>query len=137
MCRHFSRAGSAAIVLAVLAVESTAAEPPNPAELIRQAQRCRGILKSSIIDFYLPACVDSTNGGYFESLKGDKFAPTGEKFLTLQARQLWFFSTLARSSIEREASLAAARTGFEFLEGRFRDPAHGGYFSKVSDAGKP
>src|SRR5205085_10964492 len=102
-----------------------------------QARRCRQILKTSIIDFYLPACVDRTNGGYLESLRNNQFAPTGEKFLTLQARQLWFFSTLAAAGIEKEAALAAARTGFEFIEGKFRDRSHGGYFAKVADDGRP
>ena len=113
------------------------AEPPGRADLKARAQRCRQILKTSVIDFYLPACVDRTNGGYFESLRGDTFAPTGEKFLTLQARQLWFFSTLAAAGIEKDAALAAAKSGFDFLEGKFRDRAHGGYFAKVSDAGRP
>src|SRR6266404_527166 len=113
--------------------------PPSPSrsDLQEQASRCRQILKTSVIDFYLPACVDRKDGGYFESLQGDRFAPTGEKFLTLQSRQLWFFSTLAAAGIEKEAALAAARTGFDFLEGKFRDRDHGGYFAKVSDAGRP
>jgi mannobiose 2-epimerase len=89
------------------------------------------------VDFYLPACVDPTNGGYFESLRDGKFVPTGEKFLTMQGRQLWFFSSLAREGVEEKAALAAAKTGFNFLEGRMRDRRHGGYFAKVSDAGRP
>ncbi len=110
---------------------------PSPEELQAQASRCRKILDTSIVKFYLPNCVDRTNGGYLESLKDGKFAPTGEKFLTLQGRQLWFFSTLAQEGIEKEAALAAAKTGFEFLEKHMRDQKHGGYFSKVSDDGKP
>jgi mannose/cellobiose epimerase-like protein (N-acyl-D-glucosamine 2-epimerase family) len=110
---------------------------PSPEKMQSQASRCRKILDASIVTFYLPNCVDRTNGGYLESLKDDKFAPTGEKFLTLQGRQLWFFSTLAHEGIEKEAALAAAKTGFEFLEKHMRDPKHGGYFSKVSDDGKP
>jgi mannobiose 2-epimerase len=110
---------------------------PARTDLQAQARRCRKILKASIIDFYLPGCVDRTNGSYLESLQGDKFAPTGEKFLTLQARQLWFFSTLAAARIQKKAALAAARTGFDFLEKKFRDRKHGGYFAKVSDKGQP
>jgi mannobiose 2-epimerase len=110
---------------------------PSPTELRSQAQRCREILKRSIIDFYLPACVDKAHGGYLESLKEGRFAATGQKFVTLQARQLWFFSTLAQAGIEKEAALAAAKSGFDFLEGKFHDRAHGGYFAKVSDAGVP
>ena len=93
----------------------TAAPIPSGANLQAQARRCRQILKTSIIDFYLPACVDRKDGGYFEALKGDRFAPTGEKFLTLQSRQLWFFSTLAAAGIEKEAALAAAKIGFDFV----------------------
>ncbi len=140
-----SRCPLAALAALVLLLAQSEPAPPaggDPmkpalAELHRQARRCRQILKTSIIDFYLPACVDPVHGGYLESLKGGKFAPTGERFLTLQARQLWFFSTLAAAGIEKEAALAAARSGFAFLEGRMRDRAHGGYFAKVSDAGKP
>jgi mannobiose 2-epimerase len=125
-----------------MATPSARADPPpssgpSPAELQAQARRCRHILKTSLIDFYLPACVDPSNGGYFESLKDGRFAPAGEKFLTLQARQLWFFSTLAAANIDSEAALAAATAGFAFLERHFRDRTHGGYFSKVSDAGQP
>src|SRR5262249_59802935 len=54
-----------------------------------------------------------------------------------EGRQLWFFSTLGAAEIEKDAARAAARTGFDFLEGKFRDRKHGGYFAKVSDAGRP
>src|SRR6476660_9256972 len=47
-------------LLAVLALP--AAEPARD-ELTRQAQRCRQLLKTSLVDFYLPACVDRANGG--------------------------------------------------------------------------
>jgi mannobiose 2-epimerase len=110
---------------------------PSPQDLQSQASRCRNILDKSIIKFYLPHCVDRANSGYLESLKDGKFIPTGEKFLTVQGRQLWFFSTLAQHGIEKEAALAAAKTGFEFLEKHMLDRKHGGYFSKVSDDGKP
>src|SRR5262249_19824239 len=60
-----------------------------------------------------------------------------EKFLTQQGRQLWFFSTLARDGVEPKAAREAARAGYEFLEKHMRDRRHGGYFSKVTDAGAP
>jgi mannose/cellobiose epimerase-like protein (N-acyl-D-glucosamine 2-epimerase family)/acetyl esterase/lipase len=111
--------------------------PPTREALQEQAKRCRNILKTSLVDFYLPAAVDSVNGGYLESLRDGKLAPTGEKFLTLQGRQLWFFSTLAREGVERDAARAAAKSGFEFLEKKMRDAKQGGYFSKVTDSGEP
>jgi mannobiose 2-epimerase len=112
-------------------------ETPDRPALRDQAARCRRILKTSLVDFYLPACVDRDNGGYLESLRAGKFAATGEKFLTLQARQLWFFSTLAREGIEDKAALAAAKSGYGFLQERMRDRQHGGYCAKVSDPGRP
>jgi cellobiose epimerase len=67
--------------------------------------------------------------------KEGKFTLNGEKFLTLQARQVWFFSALAREGIEKEKALAAAKHGFEFIQKKFRDPKAGGYYSKVHDDG--
>jgi mannobiose 2-epimerase len=116
---------------------SAADGPPSREALREQARRCRHILDTSLVGFYLPAAVDKANGGYLESLRDGKLAPTGEKFLTLQARQLWFFSTLAREGIRRDAAREAARSGFEFLEKNMRDRRHGGYFAKVTDAGEP
>jgi mannobiose 2-epimerase len=128
----------AALLLLLAAGRLPAADEPPAREALReQARRCRAILKASLVDFYLPAAVDRANGGYLESLRDGKLAPTGEKFLTMQGRQLWFFSTLAAEGIERDAARQAARAGFEFLQRHMRDRRHGGYFSKVTDAGAP
>jgi cellobiose epimerase len=119
-------------------VQTAAAEQAlDPQELLRQAERCRKILRENIIDFYLPASIDQKNGGYLESLRDGRFVATGEKFLTLQARQLWFFSTLAIEGYEKEKALSAAQSGFKFLQARMFDPVHGGYYSKVTDDGSP
>lgn len=61
------------------------AQPPSRKDLLEQASRCRRILKESLVDFDLPTCVDRSHGGYFESLREDHFATTGEKFLVLSA----------------------------------------------------
>ena len=50
-------------------------EPPAPEALRGQARRCRQILKTSLVDFYLPAAIDRTNGGYLESLRDGKLTP--------------------------------------------------------------
>lgn len=110
---------------------------PTAEELRSQAERCRRLLRSSLMEFYLPGCLDREHGGYYEALRGDAFAGIGEKFLTLQARHLWFFSTLAVEGYDRERTLAAARHGYEFLESKMRDREHGGYFAKVNDDGSP
>jgi mannobiose 2-epimerase len=126
------------VALALTTASSEAADrSPTPESLQQQARRCRRILKTSLVDFFLPACVDPVNGGYLESLRDGKFTPTGEKFLTQQGRQLWFFSTLTWAGIEEKAAGTAAKAGFDFLEGHMRDRRHGGYFAKVNDAGQP
>jgi cellobiose epimerase len=104
-------------------------------ELQKQAERCRRLLRESVVDFYLPGCIDQQKGGFHEVLRDGKFSGNGEKFLTLQARHVWFFSTLAAAGIEREKALAAATHGYEFLQSKMRDRDQGGYFSKVTDAG--
>ncbi len=113
--------------------EQTAGLPDN--EL---ARRCRKLLEESIVDFYLPDCVDSRHGGYLEVLDDEgKFSGQSEKFLTLQARQLWFFSRLANHNIRRDEALEAARSGYEFIRDHFHDQKLGGYFTKVSQQGSP
>ncbi|MEM7473441.1 MAG: AGE family epimerase/isomerase [Planctomycetota bacterium] len=99
------------------------------------ADQCRKILNESLIDFYLPS-VDQEHGGYFEVLDGNGKFTSSDKFLTLQARQLWFFSTLAVHDIRREEALAAAHLGYQFLTQKFYDSEHGGYFAKVSASGE-
>jgi cellobiose epimerase len=124
-------------LVALSMISSFGADSTSP-QLRQQAQQCRDLLKSSLVDFYLPNCLDWTNGGYMENLDRDgHFTLTGEKFLTLQARQVWFFSTLAREGIEKEKSLEAAKLGFKFIHGKMRDPKFGGYYSKVTDDGNP
>ena len=48
--------------------------PPERQELQQQAARCRALLESSVIRFYLPHCLDRQNGGYFESLRDELHA---------------------------------------------------------------
>jgi mannobiose 2-epimerase len=136
---RIDRWGSLVLLLGLGLAGPLRGEEPRPTrqELLRQARQCREILDQSLVAFYLPGCVNRTHGGYLEVLQGSTFAPAGDKFLVLQGRQLWFFSTLAQKGIRREEALAAARSGFDFLEGHFRDREHGGYFSKVTDAGQP
>ena len=114
-----------------------AAAPPGTADFQRQASRCRDLLRRTVFDFYYPGCLDTVHRGMPEDWKDGKFVVRGEKFLTLQARQLWFFSTMATENFERAKSLEAAAIGYLFLEQAFRDPRWGGYISSADDLGKP
>ncbi|MEM8733425.1 MAG: AGE family epimerase/isomerase [Planctomycetota bacterium] len=101
------------------------------------ARRCQSVLRSSLVNFYLPDCVDQQHGGYLEELDEAGNFTTGEKFLTLQARQLWFFSLLAQNEIELESALDAAKSGYDFLLANFHDEQAGGFFTKTTADGTP
>jgi cellobiose epimerase len=116
-------------------VEARSKESPGHSGQQR-ARVCRQLLEQSLLDFYLPDCLDRQHGGYFEVLDDAGKFVQGEKFLTMQARQLWFFSALARENIRRQETLAAAKTGYDFLRRHFFDAANGGCFAKVSANGK-
>jgi mannobiose 2-epimerase len=112
------------------------AEHPSAAELREQAGVCRDLLNRSVIDFYLPHSLDTVHGGYLETLDAEgRFYPEGGKFLVLQARQLWLFSTLAEAGIRRDQTRAAADSGYRFLQEHFLDRQHGGYISRVAREG--
>ncbi len=113
-------------------------QAPPADELRRQASRCRALLERSVIGFYLPAAVDTQHGGYLQDAdERGVFRVAPERFLSLQARQMWLFSTLVAESVgPPETALPAARAGYDMLR-RFRDDAHGGYHSKVSVDGQP
>ncbi len=126
------RVAAITIVSLCLSASSSTAQNNKILEFSKVAGRCDELLQSSIVDFYLPHCLDTTNGGYFESIDSDGvFCESDYKFLTLQARQMWFFCQLAQHDIEKEKSLAAAKSGFDFLQTHFLDKENGGYFSRV------
>jgi mannobiose 2-epimerase len=91
------------------------------------ADQCRALLEESIIDFYHPNCIDLENFGFLESLDDEGNFTSGDKFLALQARQIWFFSHLAVNNVRRQNSSAAAEQGYSFLNRHFRDSKSGGY----------
>ena len=108
------------------------AQTAQRTELLNQAERCRELLRGSILNFYSPASKDVKHLGYFEALNEDgRFAASDEKFLTFQARQTWFFSNMAVNKIDRQVSLSMAEHGYKVLQTRFLDRKNGGYFLKI------
>jgi hypothetical protein len=88
-------------LLALLLLAPTAlAGPPRPsrADLEAQAARCRRLLKSSVLDFYLPACVDRANGGYLEALNEPRRHPANAQSDTSSRRSSRHFPPPARSN---------------------------------------
>jgi len=91
-------------------------------------------LLEQVIPFWEKYSLDSLNGGYFSCL-----TPLGEvydkdKFIWLQARQAWMFSTLSisRASASKPVSdrwQQIAKHGIDFLEKHGRNPSGDWYFS--------
>ena len=112
------------ILVVVVLTTSVSAQEKIDSSDAHVADRCRELLNTSLVDFYLPASVDTLHGGYLEVLDDQGQFTGSEKFLTLQARQVWFFSTLAIAGIRRDEALAAAQSGYDFLRQHFYDQVH-------------
>lgn len=114
-----------------------------PADLVHRLRSAHaGIvehLHRGIIPFWRDRVIDYERGGYqthFDA-NGEPSPADGDKYLTTQMRLLWWFSTLARLGIDREANLSRAHHGLDFLLTRFYDREHGGFFWRVTAGGTP
>ncbi|MCC9600707.1 AGE family epimerase/isomerase [Stieleria sp. JC731] len=124
------------LLLAAIPLVSSAQAQTAESQTAVSPNQCRNLLQTSLVDFYLPASLDKKFGGYHEELDRAGDFVGGDKFLTMQARQLWFFSTLAINDIRRQESLSAADFGYKFLREHFYDPDHGGYITKTKQGGE-
>ena len=86
-------------------------------------------LLENIIPFWLNHSQDSEFGGYFTCLdrKGDIYDT--DKFIWLQARQVWMFSMLYNRFEKRQEWLDTAVQGAEFLKKHGHDGNFNWYFS--------
>ncbi len=89
----------------------------------------RKALLEDTIPFWQRYSVDKEYGGYFTCLDRNGAVFDTDKFLWLQARQVWMFSVLYNRLEKREAWLRMAETGATFLARHGRDEAGDWYFS--------
>ena len=99
-------------------------------------QRCREALLDDVLPFWEKHSLDRECGGYFTCLERDGSVFDTDKFLWLQARQVWMFSMLYNRLEKRAAWLEVARHGAEFLRRHGRDAEGNWYFSLARD-GQP
>lgn len=104
--------------------------PPELATLYRDN------LLDDVIPFWEQHSIDRDKGGYFTCLdrRGNVFDT--DKFVWLQARQVWTFSMLYRKVEQRPTWLEIARHGAEFLKRHGTDDEGNWYFSLTRE-GKP
>jgi N-acylglucosamine 2-epimerase len=100
------------------------------------ADQYRRALLEDVIPFWERHSVDREGGGYFTCLGRDGTVFDTDKFVWLQARQVWTFAMLYNRLEPRPDWLAIARHGAEFLVKHGRAPDGNWYFSLTRE-GRP
>jgi len=100
------------------------------------AAQYRQALLDDVIPFWEKHSIDREHGGFFTCLARDGSVFDTDKFVWLQARQVWTFSMLYNRCDARPAWLDIARRGAEFLLQHGRAPDGSWYFSLTRE-GRP
>lgn len=93
-------------------------------------------LKNDVIPFWLKHSKDAEGGGYFTCLDREGKVYDTDKFVWLQARQVWCFSMLFNQVEKKQEWLDFAIHGAEFLKKYGRDFEGNWYFSLTRE-GRP
>jgi N-acylglucosamine 2-epimerase len=109
---------------------------PASKRFSRIAQQYRRALLDDVIPFWERHSVDREFGGYLTCLGRNGAVYDSDKFVWLQARQVWTFSMLHNLFKRRDSWLQIARHGAEFLTRHGSDREGNWYFSLTRD-GRP
>ena len=109
---------------------------PTAEHLTGIAQKYREALLGDVIPFWERHSVDREFGGFLTCLGRDGSVYDTDKFVWLQARQVWTFSMLHNRLERRDSWLEVARQGAEFLLRHGRDEGGNWYFS-LDRGGRP
>ncbi|RZK44176.1 MAG: AGE family epimerase/isomerase [Pedobacter sp.] len=93
-------------------------------------------LIENIMPFWMKYSKDEQYGGYFNCLDRYGNVFDTDKFMWLQAREVWTFATLYKQQEPRQEWLEMAKHGADFLEKNGRDEDGNWYFS-LDQTGKP
>jgi N-acylglucosamine 2-epimerase len=96
----------------------------------------RSSLFDDVIPFWERHSPDREHGGYFTCLDRDGRVFDTDKFVWLQARQVWTFSMLYNRVERRPAWLEMARLGADFLRAHGQ-AANGDWYFSLTRAGQP
>ena len=99
-------------------------------------QQYKDELLENVVPFWLNKSQDKEFGGYFTCLRGNGDVFDTDKFIWLQARQVWMFSMLYNKVEKRQEWLDCALQGAEFLMKHGHDGNYNWYFSLTRE-GKP
>lgn len=93
-------------------------------------------LLENILPFWQKNSLDQTHGGFFTCLLQDGKVFDTDKFIWLQARQVWTFSMLYNRLEQRPEWLDMALHGSQFLEQYGRD-SNGDWYFSLNQQGQP
>ncbi|VAW10570.1 N-acylglucosamine 2-epimerase [hydrothermal vent metagenome] len=93
----------------------------------------KNALLNNVIPFWKENSIDTKFGGYFTCLDIDGTVYDTDKFIWLQARQVWTFSMLYNKYKKNEEWLTIAKHGIDFLKKYGRDHDGNWYFSLKQD----
>ncbi|MEO1009793.1 MAG: AGE family epimerase/isomerase [Bacteroidota bacterium] len=93
-------------------------------------------LLEQIVPFWEAHSLDSECGGYFSCINAEHTVYDTDKFIWLQARQIWMFATLYQKVEKKEQWKNIALLGADFLEKHGRDSKNNWYFS-MNRQGQP
>lgn len=105
-------------------------------ELKRFSNLYKDELVNNVIPFWMKHSEDKVYGGYFNCLNRDGSVFDTDKFMWLQAREMWTFTTMYQKVEQRPEWLAMASQGAEFIKKYGKDQDGNWYFSLTRD-GKP
>jgi N-acylglucosamine 2-epimerase len=100
------------------------------------AGQYRKALLEDVIPFWAKYSLDKECGGYFTCLDRDGTVFDTDKFVWLQARQVWMFATLYKDVEQKPAWLDIARLGADFLRDHGMDN-NGDFHFSLTREGKP
>jgi N-acylglucosamine 2-epimerase len=110
--------------------------PPEKKAFRTLARQYEDSLRNDNIPFWEKHSIDESCGGYFTCLDRDGAVFDTDKFVWLQARQVWTFSMLYNLLEKRDSWLKIARHGAEFLQRNGMDSEGNWYFSLTRE-GRP
>lgn len=129
--------------LALLLVACSTTPPARDADGRAAGRRAladtiRASLREELLEPWYPRAVDTVYGGFLSNLAHDWTpAERQDKFIVTQARHVWMTARAAGYFPEqREAYLAMARQGVDFLREHLWDDEHGGFHALVSREGR-
>ncbi len=105
-------------------------------ELKNLASSYKSELLDRVVPFWLNKSQDLEMGGYFTCLDREGNVFDTDKFIWLQARQVWLFSMLYNRVEKKSEWLDCAVQGGEFLKKQAHDGQYNWYFSLTRE-GKP